>query len=86
MPTPRTSETLQGTAAELLDEGLRIIAPESGKDVSRFLVNGANYTLQIARSVGTRRDCLKGGSPSCDCEGVTGEVLRRGGAGVICVG
>ena len=83
MPTPRTGEQLSGTGAEVLDEGLRIIAPENGKDVTMYHVNGAKYTLEIAKIVGAHRAYLKGGSPSCDREGVTGEVLRRGGVSVI---
>jgi len=83
MPTPRTSETLDGTGAQVLDEGLRLIAPETGRDVTRFHVNRARYTLEIARTVGARRAYLKAGSPSCDREGVTGEVLRRAGIKVI---
>jgi len=83
MPTPRTSERLDGIGAQVLDEGLRIIAPETGRDVTRFYINGANYTLEIAEIVGARRAYLKGGSPSCDREAVTGEVLRRAGIRVI---
>jgi uncharacterized protein YbbK (DUF523 family) len=83
MPTPRTSETLQGTGAQVLDEGLRLVAPETGRDVTRFHVNGARYTLEIARIVGAQRAYLKGGSPSCDRDAVTGELLRRGGVTVI---
>ena len=83
MPTPRTGETLDATGAQVLDEGLRIIAPETGRDVTHFHVNGANYTLEIARIVGARRAYLKGGSPSCDRDGVTGEVLTRAGIKVI---
>ena len=83
MPTPRTSETLRGTGAQVLDEGLRIIAPETGEDVTQFHVNGAQYALEIAEIVGARRAYLKGGSPSCDRQGVTGEVLTRGGIKVI---
>ena len=86
MPTPRTSETLQGTGAQVLDEGLRIIAPESGKDVTQHHVDGAHFTLEIAQIVGARRAYMKGGSPSCDREGVTGEVLQRNGVRVIRVG
>ena len=83
MPTPRTGERLEGSGAEVLDGKLRIIAPETGQDVTRFHVNGARHTLEIAKIVGTRRAYLKGGSPSCDREGVTGEILRRGGIKVI---
>ena len=83
MPTPRTGEMLHGTGAQVLDEGLRIIAPENGEDVTRFHVDGARYTMEIAQIVGAKRAYLKGGSPSCDKEGVTGEILRRMGIKVI---
>ena len=83
MPTPRTGEMLQGTGAQVLDEGLRIIAEETGEDVTDYHVNGAQYTLEIARIVGATRAYLKGGSPSCDKYGVTGEVLRRAGIRVV---
>lgn len=48
-----------------------------------FPVNGARYSLEIAKIVGAQRAYLKGGSPSCDREGVTGEILKRGGIKVI---
>jgi len=83
MPTPRTGEHLNGTGAQVLDESLRIIAPETGEDVTRFHANGARYTLEIARIVGATRAYLKGGSPSCDREGVTGELLSRNGIRVV---
>ena len=86
MPTPRTSETLHGTGAQVLDNGLRIIAPETGEDVTHFHVNGAQYALEIAVTVCASRAYLKGGSPSCDRQGVTGEVLTRGGIKVIRIG
>jgi uncharacterized protein YbbK (DUF523 family) len=84
MPTPRTGERLRGgTGADVLDGRLRIIAPETGEDVTDFHVRGAQYTLELARIVGAERAYLKGGSPSCDREGVTGEVLKRAGITVI---
>lgn len=83
MPTPRTGEGLDGSGAEVLDGKLRIIAPETGQDVTKFHINGAKYTLEIANIVGARRAYLKSGSPSCDREGVTGEILKRGGIKVI---
>ena len=83
MPTPRTGEMLHGSGAQVLDEGLRIIAPENGQDVTLFHVNGAKYTLEIAKIVGVRRAYLKSGSPSCDREGVTGELLKRNGIKVV---
>jgi uncharacterized protein YbbK (DUF523 family) len=85
-PTPRTSEKLEGSGADVLDGRLRIIAPETGKDITRFHVNGARYTLEIAKIVGARRAYLKAGSPSCDRQGVTGELLKRAGIKDICMG
>jgi uncharacterized protein YbbK (DUF523 family) len=86
MPTPRTGEMLHGTGAQVLDEGLRIIAPETGEDVTQFHIDGARYAMEIAEIVGAKRAYLKGGSPSCDRHGVTGEVLTRGGVKVIRIG
>ena len=86
MPTPRTSEYLKGTGAQVLDEGLRIIAPETGEDVTDYHVRGAEYVLEIARIVEADVAYLKSGSPSCDREGVAGEVLKRGGVRVVKVG
>ncbi|MFO8057058.1 MAG: DUF523 domain-containing protein [bacterium] len=86
MPTPRTGEYLNGTGAQVLDEGLRIIVPETGEDTTEHHVNGAKYTLELAEIVGAQRAYLKSGSPSCDREGVTGEVLKRAGIKVIKVG
>jgi uncharacterized protein YbbK (DUF523 family) len=83
MPTPRTVEKLEGSGAEVLDGQLRIVAPETGQDVTMFYINGAKYTLEIANIVGARRCYLKAGSPSCDREGVTGEILKRAGVKVI---
>lgn len=84
MSTPRTSETLRGgTGADVLDGKARLIAPETGEDVTAYHVNGACYALEMARIIGARRAYLKGGSPSCDRDAVAGEILRRGGIEVI---
>jgi len=84
MPTPRTSEGLAGaTGADILDGRARLIAPETGEDMTRFHIAGARLTLEIARIIGAKRAYLKSGSPSCDREGVTGEMLRRAGVKVI---
>jgi uncharacterized protein YbbK (DUF523 family) len=84
MPTPRTSETLCGaTGADVLDGRAKLIAPETGADVTQFHIRGGEYVLEIARVVGAERAYLKGGSPSCDQDGVTGEILRRAGIKVI---
>ncbi len=47
MPTPRTSQTLHRTGAQVVDEGLRIIAAETGEDATRFYINAAHYALEI---------------------------------------
>ena len=88
MSTPRTSETLPPgkTGADVLNNGLRLIAPETGKDVTDFHIRGGEYALEIARIVGASRAYLKSGSPSCDKDGIVGEILRRGGIHVIRVG
>jgi uncharacterized protein YbbK (DUF523 family) len=87
MPTPRTGETLEGaTEAEVVDEDVRIIAPETMEDVTDFHINGVRYTLELAEIIGTKRAYLKSGSPSCDREGLTGEPLQRAGIKVIRVG
>ena len=83
LPTPRSGEYLQGTGAQVLDEGLRLVDPKTGKDNTEANVNGSKYTLEIAEIVGAQRAYLKGGSPCCDKEGITGEVLRRGEIKVI---
>jgi len=84
MSTPRTGETLKGgTGADVLNGRLRIVAPETGCDVTDFYLKGSEYTLEIARIVGAERVYLKGGSPACDRDGVTGEMLQRAGIKVI---
>ena len=84
MPTPRTSEGLAAAlGADVLDGRARLIAPETGEDVSRFHVAGARFALEIAEIVGARPAYLKSGSFSCGREGVTGELLRRAGIEVI---
>ncbi|MFW6119201.1 MAG: DUF523 domain-containing protein [Planctomycetota bacterium] len=83
MPTPRTGAYLQGTGAQVLDEGLRFIDPETREDLTKAHLDGAQYTLEIARIVGARQAYMKSGSPSCDRQGITGEVLSRGGVKVI---
>ena len=87
MSTPRTGETLGShTGAEVLDDGFRIIAPETGRDVTQYYIDGAQYTLEVASIVGACQAYLKGGSPACDAKGVTGEFLSRAGIKVIRIG
>jgi len=84
MPTPRSGEYLRGgTGADVLDGRLRIVDSATGQDLTDFHVNGSRYALEIAEIAGARRAYLKGGSPCCDREGVTGELLRRAGIEVV---
>jgi uncharacterized protein YbbK (DUF523 family) len=84
MPTPRSGEYLRGgTGADVLDGRLRIVDPATGEDLTEFHVNGSRYTLEIAEAIGAQRAYLKGGSPCCDRDGVTGEFLRRAGIEVV---
>jgi len=84
MPTPRSGEYLRGgTGADVLDGRLRIRDSATGEDLTDFHVSGARYTLEIAETIGAQRAYLKAGSPSCDRDGVTGELLRRAGIEVV---
>ena len=67
----------------MLDDGLRVIAPGTGADMTDFYLNGSAYTLEIPQVVGAAKAYLKGRSPACDKEGVTCETLRRAGIEVI---
>ena len=66
--------------------GVRLFASETGEDVTDFHIRGGEYSLEIAQVVGASRAYLKGGSPSCDKDGIVGEMLRRGGVNVVRVG
>jgi uncharacterized protein YbbK (DUF523 family) len=84
MPTPRSGEYLRGgTGADVLDGQLRIVDSATGQDLTDFHVSGSRYALEIAEIVGARRAFLKSGSPCCDRDGVTGELLRRAGIEVV---
>jgi uncharacterized protein YbbK (DUF523 family) len=50
---------------------------DTGKDLIRFHANGANYTLEISQIIGAQNAYFNIGSPSCDKEDVTGEMLKR---------
>lgn len=85
MSTPRTSETLPlgKTGTDVLDHGIRLIAPETGEDVTDYHIRGGEYTLELAEIIGAKKAYMKGGSPSCDKGGIAGEILKRGGVQVI---
>ncbi len=59
MSTPRTGETLQGgTGAQVLDEGIRIYAPETGEDMTDFHIKGGKVALEIAEIIGAKKSLL----------------------------
>ena len=82
-PTPRSGAYLKGAGAQVLDDGLRFIDERTGEDLTERSLAGSEYVLEIARIIGARRAYLKGGSPCCDRDGITGEILRRGGIVVV---
>lgn len=82
-PTPRSGAYLKGTGAQVLDAGLRFTDERTGEDLTDRSVAGSRHVLELARIVGARRAYLKGGSPCCDRDGITGEILRRGGVEVV---
>ncbi len=81
--TPRSGAYLKGTGAQVLDGGLRFIDEQTGEDLTGRSVSGSAYVLEIAQIIGAQRAYLKGGSPCCDHDGITGELLRRAGIKVV---
>jgi uncharacterized protein YbbK (DUF523 family) len=71
------------TGAQVLDAGLRFIDERTGEDLTGRSMAGSEYVLEIARIIGARRAYLKAGSPCCDRDGITDEILRRGGMEVV---
>lgn len=97
VPRPR-AEVEGGNGAAVLDGKARV-RTEAGDDVTDAYVRGAEATLALARSEGTRLAVLKARSPSCGCAGVydgshsdgfdpdgvgvTAALLRRHGIEVV---
>lgn len=82
-PTPRSGAYLKGTGAQVLDGGLRFIDDRTGEDLTERSIAGSQYVLEIAHIIGARQAYLKTGSPCRDRDGITGEILRRGGVEVV---
>ena len=55
----------------------------TGKDVTKFFLDGAEKTLAIAAEHHCKRAILCKFSPSCDVKGVTGRLLTDNGIEVI---
>jgi uncharacterized protein YbbK (DUF523 family) len=98
LPVPRPpAEIVGGDGADVLDGVARVLT-ESGEDVSRHFVRGAQLALDAARAAGVRVALLKESSPSCGSlrvydgrfagtrvagHGVTTALLRRAGVRVF---
>ncbi len=65
LSTPREpAEILQSSGRNVLLDEAKVIT-ESGQDVTRAFLKGAEETLKIAELVGAKGAILKEGSPSC---------------------
>lgn len=76
LPTPRPAAPLQNKNGISLRD-------VNGRDVSANFMAGAKYALGVARLYGCKKAFLCKGSPSCDKEGFTGELLAKHGITVI---
>ncbi len=65
---------MQGT--DQVNGRFRVVVPETGRDVTRLLINRAGYKLEVTKVVGSYRAYLKMRTLSCEKEGVTGEVFK----------
>lgn len=98
LPTPRhPAEITNGNAKDVL-ESRGSITNNKGEDVTVYFVKGAEETLKIAESLGSKKAILKSRSPSCGCgkiysgkfqgeliegNGVTAQLLMDNGIEVI---
>jgi len=98
LPTPRPpAEIILGDGSDVLDGKAKVIT-NTGKDVTKNFVTGADMTLKIARLVGAEKAILKSNSPSCgSCyiydgsftgklgkgDGVTAALLKKNGIKVF---
>lgn len=96
--TPREpAEIIGGTGQDVLDGRAKVI-DQSGCDVTKQYVKGAELTLALAKQMGATHVVLKEFSPSCGSqliyngefsrtkipgEGVTSALLRREGITVV---
>ncbi len=60
-----------------LNGRFRAVVLETGRNITRLLINRAGYKLEVTKVVDSCRAYLKMGSLSCEREGVTGELLKR---------
>lgn len=95
---PRERSEVRGGDGEAVLAGRAKAVTISGRDISRFLVNGAGKTLRLAGMYGIKKAVLKSKSPSCGCgliydgtftgrlkkgDGVTASLLKKNGIQVL---
>ena len=69
LPTPRVpAEISGGDGFDVLDdEKTGRVINKDGIDITDRFIDGARYTLQIARSIGATKMITQKNSPSCSC-------------------
>ena len=97
---PVCPEQLGGlpTLREPAEQKGKKVITKSGKDVTKFFVNGAKQVLKLAKLFGIREAILKQRSQSCGCgqvydgtftgtlikgDGITTSLLKKNGIKVI---
>lgn len=98
LPVPRCpSEIIGGGGADVLRGDAKVMSKD-GSDLTQAFIEGAQKTLETARSCGAKRAYFKSRSPSCGCgriydgsfsgrlvpgDGVAAVLLKRSGIEVI---
>ena len=65
LPVPRPPAEIIGANGFAALDGFAAVLDNSGRDVTRQLIEGALNALRVAQSMGVRVAVLKEGSPSC---------------------
>ncbi len=83
LPTPRPCAEIEGgDGRDVLDGTARVVQVESREEVTEAFLRGARAALKIGRITGAKQALLKGGSPSCGCDGIKVDGERVEGPGV----
>jgi uncharacterized protein YbbK (DUF523 family) len=88
LQTPREAADIEPGCGWDVLEGKSNVTTDSGKDVTREFLRGAEIVLELASSVGAKRAILKSKSASCGCgrreeDGVTAALLKKNGIEVL---
>lgn len=83
LPTPREpAEITEGDGFDVL-EGHSGVVTQTGWNVTKFFLNGAEEALKTANIAGTKRAYLKEKSPSCGVEMIKKKGRIVAGSGVF---